>query len=142
MSNFETFLIVMLCAVPIVALFMVFPKLKFNKKEKKVAEPTKTLAEIKAEEPKAEEVKPELERKPNNEISTGEFESYIDFKKKNTTLPKKVELPSDFKDMSMPYMPRRKQVEKKPQSVAEEIKSLSPELKAMLIAGVLDKRDY
>jgi hypothetical protein len=35
---------------------------------------------------------------------------------------------------------RKKQ--EKPQTVAEEIRSLSPELKALIITGVLDKKDF
>ena len=148
MSYFEIFLIVMLCAVPVIALLMVLPKIKLKKKEKKVAEPTKTYSEIKSE---AKPNEPEVEEKPkevqkqimSNEISTDDFKSYLERKKQDLSKPKRVELPSDFKDMSMSYMPRRRarQAEKQ-KNVAEEIKSLSPELKAMLMAGVLEKRDY
>ena len=68
--------------------------------------------------------------------------SYVEYKKKNVTKPKKLEMPPNFKDMTMPYTRKRREIEKKPQSIAEEISNLSPELKAMIIAGVLDKKNY
>ncbi len=148
MSNFEIFLIVMACAIPFIALLTLVPKIKLKKKEKKVAKPTKQLVDLKQEEKPIELV---VEEKPkeiqqqviSNEISTGDFKNYLERKKQDVSKPKRVELPSDFKDISMPYMPRRRaRQSEKPQNVAEEIKSLSPELKAMLIAGVLDKRNY
>ncbi len=147
MSKFEIFLIALLCAIPVIALIMVFPKIKFKKKIKKVKEPIKTLADFKEEEKPKEPVVqegPKEIQKPivSNEISTDDFQNYIERKKQDISKPKRIELPSDFKDMSMPYMPRRRSRSQKPKNVAEEIKSLSPELKAMLIAGVLDKRDY
>ena len=148
MSRFEIFIIAMLCAIPVVALIAVFPKIKFKKKTKKVVEPTKTYAEIKQEEkpaqPIVEEVKPKEVKKPimSDEISSDDFRSYLEHKKQDVSKPKRVELPSDFKDMSMPFVPRRRVRNQKPKNISEEIKGLSPELKAMLIAGVLDKKDY
>ena len=146
MSRIEIFLVALVCAVPLVAFILMAPKLK--KKEKKV-ETVKTLAEVKEEEkelkPKVEEDK--LEEKQiktiSNEISTDEFEDYIARKKQNITKPQRIELPKDFVDRTSPYLPRRRDMrDQKPKNVAEEIKSLSPELKALIIAGVLDKKDY
>lgn len=149
MSNFEILLIVLVCIVPVVSLLMVLPKikLKFKKKEKKVQPETKTYAEIKAEdkanEPKIEEKPKEMKKfVSSGEISTDDFRSYLN-KRKPTSKPSRLSLPADFKDRTMPYEPRRRRmVNKKPQSVAEEIQNLSPELKAMIIAGVLDKKDF
>lgn len=148
MSRFEIFIIAMLCAIPIIALIAVFPKVKFKKKTKKVAEPVKTYEEIKQEEKQEKPVEKENDTKEfktsvlSNEISTDDFESYLEQKKKDVTKPKRIEFPSDFKDLSMPFEPRRRSRVQKPKNVSEEIQSLSPELKAMLIAGVLDKKDY
>ena len=145
MSNFEVFLIIMACAVPFVAFLMVLPKIKIKlkKKDKKVTAETKSYAQIKAEElPKVEEKPKDVAlRVSSNDLSADDFKSYLK-KRKPTTRPSRMELPADFKDRTMPYMPRRRRFEKKPQSVAEEINNLSPELKAMLIAGVLDKKDF
>jgi len=149
MSNFEIFLMVMICAVPVVSLLMLLPKIKikFKKKEKKVQAETKTYAEIKAEEAPAQ---PQTEEKPkevkknfsSNEISNDDFKSYLN-RRKPTSRPSRLNLPEDFADRTMPYSPRRrKRADQQPKSVAEEIDNLSPELKAIIFAGVLDKKDY
>ena len=143
MSIFEIVLIVLVCAVPIVALLFVLPK--FKKKERKVEQPIKTLEDLKKEEKQPEVVKepPVKKEVVQDEILSSEIQSYIDFKKKNISKPKKVEMPKDFRDITMPYMPRRRRSqEKKPQSVAEEIKNLSPELKVLIISGVLDPKNF
>ena len=148
MSNFEVFIIVMVCVVPVLALLMVLPKIKikFKKKEKKANVETKTYAEIKVEEKPIEpnvEEKPKEVKKPvlSSEISTEDFKSYFN-RRKPTSKPSRLDLPADFKDRTMPYTPRRRMENKKPKSVAEEIQNLSPELKALIITGVLDKKDY
>lgn len=143
MSNFEIFLIVLAGAIPIIAILFVLPKVK--KKEKKEPEkPTKTLEEVKREEKKPEIPKQVITKKEDksSEISTADIQSYVDYKKKNITSPQKIQMPGDFKDVTMPYMPRRKPTKPKPKNVAEELRSLSPELKALIIAGVLDKKNY
>ncbi|MBQ8615783.1 MAG: hypothetical protein IJ415_04380 [Clostridia bacterium] len=145
MSNFEIVLIVLACAVPVVALLFVLPK--FKKKEQKAPVPTKTYEEIKKEE--QVEIKSGLpeEKKvqtfANNDFSPEDFKGYLNHKQKNITRPSRVNLPKDFMDRTEPYMPRRRRrMEEKPKSVADEIRSLSPELKALIIAGVLDKKDF
>ena len=149
MSNFEIFLIVTACSIPVFAVIMLLPKikLKFKKKEKQISVETKTYAEIKAEDKASE---PKVEEKPrevkkfvsSGEISTDDFRSYLN-RRKSVSKPSRLEMPDDFVDRTMPYSSRRRRIEnKKPQSVAEEIQNLSPELKAMIIAGVLDKKDF
>ena len=151
MSNFEIFIIVVLCFVPILAFVMLLPKLKlkfnFKKKEKSTKTKMEPIAEIKTEEKPKEtkveetpkEVKPVIS---SNEISTEDFSGYLN-KRKPVTKPQKVELPEGFVDRTMPYIPQRRMSDiKKPKTIAEEIESLSPELKAIIVAGVLDKKDY
>ncbi len=149
MSNFEIALIVMACAVPVVALLMVLPKikLKVKKKEKKEkeVESTKTLADVKKEEPKEEVAleKPKEAKNPvmANEISDDDFKTYLS-RRKPISKPSRIDLPDDYVDRTTPYMPRRiSKQENKPKNIKEEIQNLSPKLKAMLIAGVLDKKD-
>ena len=147
MSNFEIFLIVMVCVVPILTFLMILPKVKLKKKEKKAPQQTKTYAELKAEEkPIVVEEKP-IEKKENKtyfqqeDLSEVDFKNYLDHRKP-ISKPSKLELPNDFRDGGMPYVPRRKRIVKKQQDIAEEIQSLSPELKALIIAGVLNKRDF
>ena len=147
MSKFEIILIIIACAIPIISLLMVLPK-KFKNKKKEVEKPTKTQEELKKEEQKAEEVKPKevkKEEKKNlsfdNDVSTDEFKSYLDLKK-DITKPKRIELPEGFKDMTSPYRPRRIRKEKKPENIVEEIQSLSPELKALIFSGALDRKSF
>ena len=51
-------------------------------------------------------------------------------------------MPPDFKDLTMPYTPRRRNAAKNPKSISEEINQLSPELKALIISGVLEPKDF
>lgn len=150
MSNFEIFLIVMACAVPFLALLFVLPKFKKKEKEKT---PTKTYEDLKKEELKSEEKaetveKPAVEKKSEsifakNDFSSDDFRSYLNYKQKNITKPSRVELPQGFVDRTEPYIPRRRRREdSKPKTVAEEIRSLSPELKALIFTGALDKKNF
>lgn len=147
MSNFEIFLIITACALPIVALFFVLPK--FKKKEKKVPAPIKTFEELKKEEAAQEVkeqptvIKPVEKAFVNTEFTSDDFKSYLSHKQRNTTKPNKVEFPDGFIDRTSPYMPRRRRrIEEKPKTVAEEIQNLSPELKALIISGVLEPKNF
>ena len=146
MSNFEIILLVMAIAVPVLALVFVLPK--FKKREKKVQVQTKTYEQIKKEEAKVEEKSEPVQEKKasvitNNDFTSEDFRGYLNHKQKNITRPTRVNLPKDFKDVTEPYIPRRRRsVKEKSKTVAEEIRSLSPELKALIIAGVLDKKDF
>lgn len=144
MSRMEIFLIVMLCAAPIIALLMVLPKIKFQKKTKKVDQPSKTYAELKAEENQDKKIEePALEKQPNSnyEVSNDDIGSYLEYKKKNLTKPKRIEFPEDFRDRTMPYMPRRRAKQEKPKNIAQEIKSLSPKLRGLIVSGALNRKD-
>lgn len=149
MASFEIVLIVLACCVPVVALMFVLPKIK--RKEKQPAS-TKSYEELKKEENKqgeqAKQEKPKDEKQinpfKNQDLSTDEFKNFLKERQKGLTKPIRNELPKDFVDTTMPYMPTRRRLRKKeePKTVAEEIRSLSPELKALIIAGVLDKKDF
>ena len=147
MSSFEIFLIVLACSVPVVALLFLLPK-KLKKQEKpKPVEQSKTYEEIKKEDVKVEEAPKEktinspIEKAELNDL---DFKNYLKQKQSNMTKPKRAELPPDFVDRTEDYFPRRRGANKveKTKNVAEEIKSLSPELKALIIAGVLDPKDF
>ncbi len=150
MSNFEIVLICLASAIPIVTFLFVF--VKFKKKEKKEPAQTKTYEEIKKEEQNnsseqvVEEKKVEEKKfipDANNDFTPDDFKAYLNHKQKNISKPSRVDLPKDFVDTTLPYSPRRRRkVEEKPKTVAEEIRSLSPELKALIIAGVLDKKNF
>ena len=149
MSKFEIILIVLACAVPIMALIFVAPKFK-KKEKKKEAAPIKTYEEMKKEESPKEEVKQEF--KPakktvshitNTDFGPSDFRTYLQHKQKNLSRPNRIDLPAGFQDRTTPYNPRRRRrMEEKPKTVAEEIRSLSPELKALIFSGALDKKKY
>ena len=65
-------------------------------------------------------------------------------KKQKITRPKrKEELPDfNFEDYDQFKSHQRETKSSATKSVAEEINDLSPEIKALIIAGVLDKKDY
>ena len=146
MSNFEIALIILAALIPVIALFMVLPKIKikFKKKEKKV-EPLKTLVDIKSEESKEEH---KIEEKQSevknynvtNDISTDEFKAYLN-RRKEISRPKRIDLPQGFIDRTMPYS-RRRNKPQKPKTIAEEIQNLSPQAKALIISGALDRKYF
>lgn len=148
MSNFEIFLIVMVCAVPILALFMVLPKkIKKDKKEQKAnAQPVKTYEELKKEENIQEPLEIKTEKVVQNKVEVSDitdqdFKSYLS-RRKNISKPNRINLPNDFKDRTMPYSRRRVKQDSKPKNVAEEIQNLSPKLKAILLSRALDRKDF
>ena len=150
MSKFELFLTVGVCVAPILSLIFVFPKgFKFKKKQKaevktaKEANETFNYIKENKEEPKQVEVK--LEKKedfkdldvPN--FDSSDFKDYLNRRPKGKGPMRK--LMND--DFGFPYdgFGNRKK-EKEDKSIKEQINDLSPELKAMLIAGVLDRKKY
>ena len=122
MSNFEIILLVMAIAVPVLALVFVLPK--FKKREKKVQVQTKTYEQIKKEEAKVEEKSEPVQEKKasvitNNDFTSEDFRGYLNHKQKNITRPTRVNLPKDFKDVTEPYIPRRRRsVKEKSKTVA------------------------
>ena len=147
MFNFETVLIVMACSVPFLALTFVLPKFKKKEKSNPIKE-EKSFQEGKKEEEKSEPHKEDLEENKteidsNADFSPEDFKKYLTNRNKSTIKPTRIELPEGFEDRTMPYIPQhRRKVEEKTKTVAEEIQQLSPTLKAMIIAGVLDKKDF
>ena len=52
-------------------------------------------------------------------------------------------LPPDFENLAREYDPRRDRAKTEgKKTIAEQIQDLSPELKALIVAGVLDKKDF
>lgn len=145
MSNFEIFLIVGVCVVPVVALLFVLPK--FKKKQKTQPE-VKSYEEFKKEETQPEPIVEEAPKEtkpvmPTQDFTSEEFQNYLKHRNENTTQPKKIAQSADFEDKTMDYIPyRRRNNVQKPKNVAEEIKNLSPDLKALIISGVLDRKKF
>ena len=148
MSKIEIAIIVILCVIPIVPILMLIPKRKAKKNK----------AEVKAEEKSskpAEEKKEEISKEPPkeqtksdrsfNEIGEKDFESYMDFKKRNIKGPAKDMPKNDFVDNSMSfeqYLRNENRSVEQEKNIADQINSLDPTIKAMIIAGILDKKNY
>ena len=80
--------------------------------------------------------------KSDDVYKTDDFKDYINFKRKQTRSPYRIQEPDDiFTEEYLPPRLRRRHLQSS-KSVSEQIKELSPELKAMLLTGVLDKKDY
>ncbi len=141
MSNIEIILIIIACLVPVVAFVIILPK-HIIKKAKKKPEP-----KVEPYVPTAKEEKPAAAPQPTGPIEdykSDEFKSYFDRRKENLSKPKR----NEFDPLRMPptqgYFPRRPMPfnTKKPQTLCEEIQNLSPELKALIFSGALNKQDY
>lgn len=152
MTKIEIILLILACLVPFFALIIMLNKkifYIFKKKDKTKnvqAEPEKIKEEVEIvkEQPKQQ---PQRVQQFNNEISTDEFKSYLSNRQNELTRPIRKELPGDFQDRTMPYSafvprPKRNSAPPKPKNISEEIQQLSPELKALILSGVLDKKNY
>lgn len=149
MLNFQTFLILSACSIPFIAFVFVLPK--FKKKEKKTAKqaeekqtsvPLETKTEAKVsmpEKPQEKKFEPVFN---NAEFSPEDFKGYLNNRQKNMSKPTRVDLPEGFIDTTQPFVRRVKNKQEKSQTVAEEIRSLSPELKALIFTGALDKKNF
>lgn len=153
MSKVEMFLIIGACLVPFIALIFVLPKhkkktktpppttsyVKEDKKEEKPAAPVQSGAPIEKQVSKPKITKPTFDE-------DDDFKAYLELKKKRTQAPEPIDEGSFVRSPVGEYIParlRNKMAQtSKNKSIAEQINDLSPELKAMLLAGVLDKKDY
>ena len=136
----EKILLISACVAPLIALLFILPKIK--KKKPKTFETTEYIPE-KKEEPV--EVKPEIvEEKFEKKSFEDEIESYREFlqkRKQNITQPSRVELPKDYQDLTESYSAlRRRQARMQNQEKNTNLQNLDPEIKALLIAGILDRK--
>lgn len=146
MSWVEICLIVCAVLVPVVALFMVLPKIKGKKakaeqpKQEKVAEKVEPKPKEQTKEEKPKEGKINQPIFESSQYSADDFKDYLKERNKNIETPKLKQQPKDFKDMSLgldEYM-KLKQMPK--QDILDEINKMSPEMQAIVFAGLLDKK--
>lgn len=146
MSWVEICLIVCAVLVPVVALFMVLPKIKGKKakteqlKQEKVAEKVEPKPKEQTKEEKPKEGKINQPIFESSQYSADDFKDYLKERNKNIETPKLKQQPKDFKDMSLgldEYM-KLKQMPK--QDFLDEINKMSPEMQAIVFAGLLDKK--
>ncbi len=149
MTDVEIFIVVCVCLIPIIALVVLLPKIKFKKQEKvkkiKSADPAPTEKYVPTA-PIVESAKIEEKTiKPMQvKYTSNDFKDYLLDKQSRIGHPKFNELPENYLDRTRRYDPNYDFMPKtqEAKSVAEEIQTLSPELRAMILAGVLDKRDF
>ena len=141
MSIIERVLLICVCVAPFVALLFVLPKVKKN--ETKTFQTSDYVPE-KKEEP-AVEIKPEVEEeKVDEKTFENEIINYHEFlhkRKENMSRPTRVELPNGYSDMTESYSAMRRRMERASQQEKNtNINNLDPEIKALLIAGILDRK--
>lgn len=151
MSRMEMAMIIILCLTPIIALVILLPKkLKFHKKPKKIKESAEKKEEqqLESETPPVEqnEIKPEIIDTPY--VMDSDLDSIRDFaKNKKTTKPTR-KTPDLSKLSPHPEFSFRRpnnfrtenQTEQK--SIKEQFDELSPEMKALIMSGAFDRKDY
>ena len=146
MSGFEWFLVIGSISAPLVALLFVLPKLK-NKKTFKTTEYVQEKEDVSVvENPNPAPVVKEdvkVEFKSPFENSGRELESYREYllrKREQLTDPMKNAIPKGFNPDTEDYFSYRRRKSKSEEPKNQDIDSLSPELKALLILGILDRK--
>lgn len=142
MTNFELCLIVCALLMPIVAFIFVNPKStkeKITTKAKK--EQPKSLENPNIEEkpkPKPEKKKPVFEPV---ECSPDEFKGYLEKKHENVSKPKEKFIEHDAGISIDEFISHRRPLNMDKQET-NSLEDLSPELKAMLMVGILDRKHF
>jgi len=141
MSIIEKVLLIGLCVAPFVGLLFVLPKLK--KKKQKTFETTDYVPE-QIEEPVKEVETEKVEEKTSTKSFEDEIVNYREFlgkRKERSTMPNRVHLPNGYNDLTESYSAMRRRMERnKKQESNTDISNLDPEIKALLIAGILDRK--
>ena len=139
MSIVERVLLIALCVAPFVALMFVLPKVK---KKQKTFETTDYVPESK--EKPVEEIKQEV---VEEKVSAKSFEEdimnyreFLEKRKERMSMPSRVELPNGYNDLTESYSAMRRRMERSAQQKNTNINNLDPEVKALLIAGILDRK--
>lgn len=147
MTKMEILLIVCAVLIPIVALIMILPKIKKKEKSAKQEKPKEEPAkQIQQEEKKPDSIKEvKAEAKPqlfdqNSSYSADDFKGYLKEKNKKINKPVRKELSNDYKDLTKGYEEYMRQSTKPEKSMADDICCLSPELQAMVLTGILNRK--
>ena len=140
MSIIERILLISACVAPFVVLMFIIPK--FKKKKQKTFETTDYIPE-KKEEP-VTEIKQEVVEEVGSKSFENEIQSYREFlekRKEKMSRPSRVELPKGYTDLTESYSAMRRRMERgSKQERNTNINNLDPEIKALLIAGILDRK--
>ena len=146
MSKMELILIIVGALIPFVAVLFVLPK--FKKKDKT---PPPTTTYVKEEKSKVEEKPAQTVESPKPKVANyslkddDDFKSYLELRKKRLSAiqAKDSSLATHPTEEFVPARLRNKFAQtKEDKTVVEQINDLSPELKALIISGVLDKKQW
>ena len=141
MTNFELYIIIAALVMPIVALFLVHKK-STDKEEKPKKEEVKINYEKPVEE-KPIKSKPEKKKTVFEEVkySPDEFKGYLEKKHEIVSKPQQKTVEDDTSVSLDEFMSRRRVIHREDKN-DESLEDLSPELKVMLLAGVLNKKYF
>ena len=170
MSQMERILTWCLCLAPVLALVLVFPWKKllngtlFKKKEKapkpakeervkeKKVEKTETITKPIVEhevENSQEVVETGAEESSEDRVSNREFAEFLQARRRRVAPPpRRFEEQRDFTRFPNPFnsddadVSNLKRQLKQEKTVAEELETISPELKALIISGALDRKNF
>ena len=150
MSQMEWILIIGAVVIPFIAILFVLPK---RKKKSKVPPPTTDyVREDKEKETKAKtstgtptnSQQPKQVKPPVYMDTDDDFKSYLELRNQRIKPAEPKSESSYVRSTSGDYIPARLRTPsargRSDKSVAEQIQDLSPELKALIISGVLDKK--
>lgn len=139
MSPFEIGIIITICCLPILALIMVLPK-KIKKNKSKNVEPPK-IEPIKEVSTPTEQ-KQELQK--SEQKLDDDMHKFLDDRKQSHPAPnaKDGDLNKFGKYNSDLFRTPTKQSFKSEKSIAEQINDLSPELKALMLSGALERKNF
>ena len=140
MSIIERVLLIGLCVAPFVALLFILPKVK---KKQKTFETSDYVPESKPE--PVVEVKPEV---VEEKVSAKSFEEeimdyrqFLEKRKEHMSRPSRVNLPQGYNDLTESYSAMQRRMQRaSQQNKNTNINNLDPEIKALLIAGILDRK--
>ena len=147
MSKLEIVIICIAAAIPVFVLLWFIPKRKGKTKKTKAETKTVQQEEFKFE-PSKEDVKPLKKDKvrvfENKNLSAKDLEDILKSKASTTSKPTKNPERPDF---SMPFpdfmsYQEAKARAKNSKPIADQIKELSPELKALLFTGALNDKKH
>lgn len=163
MTNVEKIVVIAICLIPIIAICLVLPK-KFFKKNKKIK--TKQTSETKTDsqvQTKVDETANKEEKKKSRILdrsyTTDEFKDYLKTSKdtrqiKPTYSSKREQIEKSheeklrkmmMEDQEFEKMRKQKketEINKEEKTINEQIDELTPELKALLLTGILEKKDF
>ena len=149
MTLIEKIMLILAVLMPIVALIMFLPKIIKSKISKKPKKEKPSKQQTKPDEPYTSASIPQdtaqtVSPTQNNFSSmkhADDFKDYATRKSKRTSLPKRNYPSPTFSDFEG-FRSFAKPATQQEKSVADEIKSLSPQLKALILSGALDRKEF